>query len=76
MEGDLENINIEEKPVLDREDEEVKPDNESEDWEEVKDPSQQIMDAKVMKKGQQKLVIVDIPNPKERWVKPEHEKKD
>ena len=78
IEGDLGNINIEEKPVVAREEkeEEVRSDSGSEDWEEVKDPNQQIMDAKVMKKGQQKLIIVDMPNPKERWVKQEHEKKD
>ena len=28
------------------------------------------MDAKVMKKGDKKLIIVDMPNPKERWLKP------
>lgn len=77
-EGDLGNSNIEENPIVDREEKErdVRSDTESEDWEEVEDPKHQIMDAKVMKKGQQKLIIVDIPNPKERWVKPEHESND
>ena len=80
IEGDLGNINIDEQPVADREEEgeekreDVRSDNtESEDWVEVEDPKQKILDAKVMKKGQQKLIIVDIPNPKERWVKPEHD---
>ena len=80
VEGDLGNINIDEQPVADREEEgeekreDVRSDNtESEDWVEVEDPKQKILDAKVMKKGQQKLIIVDIPNPKERWVKPEHD---
>ena len=70
--------NIEENPVVEREEQEpdVRADTKSEDWEEVDDPKHQIMDAKVMKKGQQKLIIVDIPNPKERWVKPEHESND
>ena len=77
IEGDLGDIHIEEKHVVDREEKEkdVRSDTESEDWVEVEDPNQKIMDAKVMKKGQQKLIIVDIPNPKERWVKPEHDKK-
>ena len=35
-----------------------------------KDESAGIMDAKVMKKGDKKLIIVDMPNPKERWLKP------
>ena len=83
IEGDLgNNINIEEKPVVDIEEKEkekevdVISDTESEDWEEVEDPKHKIMDAKVMKKGQQKLIIVDLPNPKERWVKPKHESND
>ena len=29
------------------------------------------MDAKVMRKGDQKLIIVDVPNPKQRWMKPQ-----
>ena len=72
--GDLRNINIEEKLAVDREEKEgdVRPDAGSEDWEEVDDPDNRIMDAKVMKKGEQKLIIVDMPNPKARWVKPEH----
>ena len=72
--GDLGNINIEEKLAVDREEKEgdVRPDTGSEDWEEVDDPDNRIMDAKVMKKGEQKLIIVDMPNPKARWVKPEH----
>ena len=80
IEGDIGNINIDEQSVVDREEEgeekreDVRSDNtESEDWVEVEDPKQKIMDAKVMKKGHQKLIIVDIPNPKERWVKPEHD---
>ena len=68
-----ENINIEEKPAADSEEEGERSDTGSEDWEEVNDPEHKIMDAKVVKKGKQKLIIVDIPNPKERWVKPEHE---
>ena len=74
--GDLGNINIEEKLAVDREEKEgdVRSDTGSEDWEEVED--NRIMDAKVMKKGQQKLIIVDLPNPKARWVKPEHESND
>lgn len=72
--GDLGNINIEEKLAVDREEKEgdVRLDTGSEDWEEVDDPDNRIMDAKVMKKGEQKLIIVDMPNPKARWVKPEH----
>ena len=78
IEGDLGNINIEEKAAVDREEKEadVTSDTGSEDWEEVEDPDNRIMDAKVMKKGQQKLIIVDLPNPKARWVKPEHESND
>ena len=89
IEGDLGNINdeenpdpgnnnIEEKPAVDRDEKEGDdgPESESEDWEEVVDPANRIMDAKVMKKGQQKIIIVDVPNPKARWVKPEHESND
>ena len=88
-EGDLGNINdeekpdpgnsdIEEKPAVDSDEKEGddRPESESEDWEEVDDPANRIMDAKVMKKGQQKIIIVDVPNPKARWVKPEHESND
>ena len=88
-EGDLGNINdeenpdpenndIEEKPAVDSDEKEGDdgPESESEDWEEVVDPANRIMDAKVMKKGQQKIIIVDVPNPKARWVKPEHESND
>ena len=87
--GDLGNINdeenpdpgnndIEEKPAVDSDEKEGDdgPESESEDWEEVVDPANRIMDAKVMKKGQQKIIIVDVPNPKARWVKPEHESND
>ena len=35
------------------------------------DKDEKIMDAKVMRKGDQKLIIVDVPNPKQRWMKPE-----
>ena len=42
----------------------------------MEDPENKIMDAKVMRKGQKKLVIVDIPNPKARWVRPNHESND
>ena len=89
IEGDLGNINdeenpdpenndIEEKPAVDSDEKEGDdgPESESEDWEEVVDPANRIMDAKVMKKGQQKIIIVDVPNPKARWVKPEHESND
>ena len=72
------NNNIEEKPAVDSDEKEGDdgPESESEDWEEVVDPANRIMDAKVMKKGQQKIIIVDVPNPKARWVKPEHESND
>ena len=36
----------------------------------VEDKDEKIMDAKVMKKGDKKLIIVDMPNPKARWVRP------
>ena len=75
---DPENNDIEEKPAVDSDEKEGDdgPESESEDWEEVVDPANRIMDAKVMKKGQQKIIIVDVPNPKARWVKPEHESND
>ena len=75
---DPENNDIEEKPAVDSDEKEGDdgPESESEDWEEVEDPKHKIMDAKVMKKGQQKIIIVDVPNPKARWVKPEHESND
>ena len=37
-----------------------------------KDKDEKIMDAKVMRKGDQKLIIVDVPNPKQRWMKPQN----
>lgn len=40
----------------------------SDEW--VEDPDSDIMDAKVLKKGNKRLVIVDMPNPKARWRKP------
>ena len=75
---DPENNDIEEKPAVDSDEKEGDdgPESESKDWEEVVDPANRIMDAKVMKKGQQKIIIVDVPNPKARWVKPEHESND
>ena len=42
----------------------------------VEDPDDSRMDAKVMKKGQQKMIIVDLPNPKAKWIKPNHEEDD
>ena len=33
----------------------------------VEDPESDIMDAKVMRKGKQKLIIVDMPDPAARW---------
>ena len=36
----------------------------------LKDPDEKIMDAKVLRKGEKKLIVVDLPNPKGRWMKP------
>ena len=36
----------------------------------IEDKNEKIMDAKVMKKGDKKLIIVDMPNPKARWARP------
>ena len=36
----------------------------------IEDKDEKIMDAKVMKKGDKKLIIVDMPNPKARWARP------
>eukprot|EP00090_Calanus_glacialis_P029298 TRINITY_DN47031_c0_g1_i1.p1 TRINITY_DN47031_c0_g1~~TRINITY_DN47031_c0_g1_i1.p1 ORF type:complete len:138 (+),score=42.51 TRINITY_DN47031_c0_g1_i1:23-415(+) len=40
----------------------------ADEW--VEDKDEKIMDAKVMKKGDKKLIIVDMPNPKARWARP------
>ena len=57
--------NIEAEP----EEEEVNEENKAKDdeWVEVKDDS--MMDAKVMKRGKQRMVIIDMPNPKAMWMK-------
>lgn len=57
-------------------DEEGHEDGEDEMDEWVEDPDDSRMDAKVMKKGQQKMIIVDLPNPKAKWIKPNHEEDD
>ena len=49
-------------------------DGEEDGW--VEDPDSKILDAKVMKKGNHKLVIVDIPNPKAKWMNPGHQDED
>ena len=36
----------------------------------IEDKEEKIMDAKVMRNGNKKLIIVDLPNPKDRWVRP------
>ena len=54
--------------------EEKEEENEGDDW--VEDLDNQMMDAKVMKKGKQKMIIVDLPNPKGKWVKQNHEAND
>jgi len=36
----------------------------------VENPDSDIMDAKVMKRGDKRLIIVDMPDPKARWRKP------
>ena len=43
-------------------------DKKAEEW--VEDPDSDIMDAKVMRKGDKKLIIVDMPDPRARWRKP------
>ena len=35
----------------------------------LQDSKEKIMDAKVMKKGDKKLIIVDMPDPKAKWIK-------
>jgi len=40
----------------------------ADEW--VEDPDSDIMDAKVMKRGDKRLIIVDLPDPKARWRKP------
>lgn len=42
--------------------------NNADEW--VEDPDSDIMDAKVMKRGDKRLIIVDLPDPKARWRKP------
>ena len=37
----------------------------------VKDPNEKVMDAKVLRKGDKKLIIVEAPNPKEKWLQHE-----
>ena len=36
-----------------------------------KDPDEKVMDAKVLRKGDKKLIIVEAPNPKEKWLQHE-----
>ena len=48
---------------------EVGNETESDEWKE--DKNEKIMDAKVMKKGDKKLIVVEMPNPKARWGRPQ-----
>ena len=41
---------------------------ETDEWKE--DENEKIMDAKVMRKGDKKLIVVEMPNPKARWGRP------
>ena len=50
--------------------EDVKDEDEDQADEWIEDTDEKIMDAKVMKKGDKKLIIVDLPNPKARWLQP------
>merc|ERR1711862_415053 len=43
----------------------LEEDSQDDTWHE--DKEEKIMDAKVMRKVDQKLIIVDVPNPKQRW---------
>ena len=68
QQDDLENVDDDKDPVPGVEvEEEKEEENEGDDW--VEDLDNRIMDAKVMKKGKQKMIIVDLPNPKGKWVK-------
>ena len=68
--------NIGDEGTLENSDEEGHEEGEDEVDEWVEDPDDNRMDAKVMKKGQQKMIIVDLPNPKAKWIKPNHEEDD
>ena len=75
QQDDLENVDDDKDPVPGVEvEEEKEEENEGDDW--VEDLDNQMMDAKVMKKGKQKMIIVDLPNPKGKWVKQNHEAND
>ena len=47
---------------------EVGNETETDEWKE--DKNEKIMDAKVMRKGDKKLIVVEMPNPKARWGRP------
>ena len=68
---DLENNNDEETLETSHDQGE---EDEVDEW--VEDPDNNMMDAKVMNKGQQKMIIVDLPNPKAKWIKSNHEEDD